>query len=60
MDRRIAYSHRKYHSGLMWIGVTSGFAMRKFSGSANMFGVNIRKDRNVDSTITYPRASLIV
>ncbi len=33
MDRRIAYAHRKYHSGLIWVGVTSGLAGVKFSGS---------------------------
>lgn len=26
MERRIAYAKRKYHSGLMWGGVLSGFA----------------------------------
>lgn len=26
IDRRIAYANRKYHSGLMWGGVLSGFA----------------------------------
>lgn len=26
IDRRIAYAHRKYHSGLMWTGVTKGLA----------------------------------
>jgi hypothetical protein len=41
IDRRIAYAHRKYHSGLIWIGVTSGFARIKFSGSVKMFGINI-------------------
>lgn len=40
IDRRIAYTHRKYHSGLIWMGVTRGFAMRKFSGSASMLGIN--------------------
>jgi hypothetical protein len=49
MDRRMAYTQRKYHSGLMWIGVTSGFASRKFSGSVNRFGenktININSDR---------------
>jgi hypothetical protein len=49
IDRRMAYTHRKYHSGLMWIGVTNGFAIRKFSGSVNRFGINrmiiMNKDR---------------
>jgi len=39
MERRIAYIHRKYHSGLIWIGVTSGLAGRKFSGSVRRFGM---------------------
>lgn len=38
IDRRIAYIHRKYHSGLMWIGVTNGFDIKKFSGSVKRFG----------------------
>lgn len=33
MDRRIAYANRKYHSGLMWAGVTRGLAGMKLSGS---------------------------
>lgn len=33
MDRRIAYANRKYHSGLMWAGVTRGLAGVKLSGS---------------------------
>lgn len=33
IDRRIAYANRKYHSGLMWAGVTSGLAGVKLSGS---------------------------
>lgn len=33
MERRIAYAKRKYHSGWMWTGVTSGFAGIKFSAS---------------------------
>jgi len=60
MARRMAYSHRKYHSGLMWIGVTRGFAIRKFSGSANMFGVYIRNSMKAVRTIVYPSRSLMV
>lgn len=33
IDRRIAYANRKYHSGWMCTGVTSGLAGMKFSGS---------------------------
>jgi len=31
--RKIAYANKKYHSGWMWVGVTSGFAGIKLSGS---------------------------
>lgn len=33
IDRKIAYANKKYHSGLMWIGVTIGLAIEKLSGS---------------------------
>lgn len=33
IDRRMAYANRKYHSGLMWVGVTKGLAGVKLSGS---------------------------
>lgn len=33
IDRRMAYANRKYHSGLMWAGVTRGLAGVKLSGS---------------------------
>jgi len=33
IERRIAYANRKYHSGWIWIGVLSGLAGLKFSGS---------------------------
>lgn len=32
------YAHKKYHSGLIWIGVERGFALIKFSGSKNAYG----------------------
>ena len=38
IDRRTAYAHKKYHSGLMWSGVVKGFATDQFSGSARMLG----------------------
>lgn len=57
MDRRIAYSHRKYHSGLIWTGVTSGFAKRKFSGSVKMFGTNRITIINKERAIIYPNTS---
>lgn len=59
IDRRIAYSHKKYHSGLICVGVTSGFDIMKFSGSVNILGLNRINDMNVSKTILYPRASLI-
>jgi len=40
IERRIAYAHRKYHSGLICAGVTSGFAGKKLSGSPNIAGQN--------------------
>lgn len=40
IERRIAYAQRKYHSGLMWVGVTRGFAGMKFSGSLKILGEN--------------------
>lgn len=44
IDRRMAYAQRKYHSGLMWIGVTSGLAGMKFSGSVKREGLrSVRK-----------------
>lgn len=57
IDRRIAYTHRKYHSGLMWTGVTRGLAIRKFSGSVSRFGVNRTMVKNRDNEIRYPNAS---
>jgi hypothetical protein len=57
MDRRIAYTHRKYHSGLMCTGVTKGFANRKFSGSVKIFGSNKMIVINRDRAKVYPRAS---
>ena len=38
IERKMAYAHRKYHSGLMWVGVTRGFAGIKFSGSPRELG----------------------
>jgi hypothetical protein len=40
IERRIAYIGKKYHSGWMCVGVTSGFALIKFSGSISRFGPN--------------------
>ena len=38
IERKIAYAHKKYHSGLIWTGVTNGLAGIKFSGSPNIHG----------------------
>ena len=37
-DRRTAYANRKYHSGWIRTGVTSGFAGVKLSGSLRIYG----------------------
>jgi hypothetical protein len=39
MERKMAYAHKKYHSGLMWVGVDNGLAGMKLSGSRNRSGV---------------------
>ena len=31
IERRIAYANKKYHSGWIWVGVTRGFEIIKFS-----------------------------
>lgn len=59
IDRRIAYANRKYHSGLIWGGVTSGFAGVKFSGSPKRFGENMASAVSGTSIIIKPRMSLI-
>lgn len=35
IERKIAYANKKYHSGWIWAGVTSGLAGIKLSGSPN-------------------------
>jgi hypothetical protein len=59
IERRIAYTHKKYHSGLMWTGVTRGLANRKFSGSVIILGVNNTIVINSVSAMINPRASLV-
>jgi hypothetical protein len=59
IDRRIAYIHRKYHSGLIWMGVTNGFALKKFSGSVNKLGSNSTIRDSPEIASMYPNASLI-
>lgn len=59
IDRKIAYIQRKYHSGLIWIGVTKGFAGKKFSGSVNRWGSNNTTHDKSNNAIIYPSVSLI-
>lgn len=60
MDRRMAYAKRKYHSGLMWGGVTRGLAGVKLSGSPRRLGQ--KRDRVVRAArrTANPRRSLYV
>lgn len=60
IDRRIAYSHKKYHSGWMCSGVTKGLAGIKFSGSPRRFGVNRARKVNRRRRITNPTVSFVV
>lgn len=60
IDRRIAYSQRKYHSGLMWMGVLRGFAGIKFSGSVRRFGVKVEIRSRIVNKTRNPRASFTV
>jgi hypothetical protein len=59
IDRKIAYTHRKYHSGLICTGVTRGLANRKFSGSVNIFGENKTIDINKVNAMEYPNTSFV-
>lgn len=59
IERKIAYTHKKYHSGLICTGVTSGLARRKFSGSVSMLGVNKTTVMNRVRAMMNPRASLV-
>lgn len=59
IDRRIAYSHRKYHSGLMCVGVTRGLASKKFSGSVSILGLNRMSVMKIVRMMVYPRKSLM-
>lgn len=58
MDRRIAYANRKYHSGLIWGGVTRGFAGVKFSGSPKRLGEKRARVVRAVSSMVKPRTSL--
>lgn len=54
----MVYAKRKYHSGLMWGGVTSGSAGVKLSGSPNRLGANRARDVRQISIAAKPRRSL--
>lgn len=58
MDRRMAYANRKYHSGLMWGGVTRGLAGVKLSGSPSRLGANSARDARASRAIANPSRSL--
>jgi len=58
IERRMAYANRKYHSGLICGGVTSGFAGVKLSGSPRRLGVKRAIHVSPISRATNPRRSL--
>lgn len=58
IERRIAYANRKYHSGLMWGGVTSGLAGVKLSGSPNRLGENKARHVRAMTSTANPNKSL--
>lgn len=58
IDRRMAYANRKYHSGLMCGGVTSGFAGVKFSGSPKRVGENRVRNSKMEVSSAAPKRSL--
>jgi hypothetical protein len=57
IERRIAYTQRKYHSGAMCTGVTNGLASKKFSGSVIRFGAKRIMIINRNIAIIYPNMS---
>lgn len=58
IERRMAYANKKYHSGLIWGGVTRGFAGVKLSGSPSRLGANNARQVNRIITPANPRRSL--
>lgn len=60
IERRIAYANRKYHSGLMWGGVTIGLAGVKLSGSPKRFGEKSAREVRPIRRTAKPRRSLYV
>lgn len=57
IERRMAYANKKYHSGLIWGGVTRGFAGVKFSGSPSKFGENRARVMSGSNMSVNPRMS---
>jgi hypothetical protein len=60
IDRKIAYANRKYHSGWMCTGVTSGLAGVKLSGSPSTYGFINGIIVSIIIMIMNPRMSLNV
>lgn len=58
IERKMAYANKKYHSGLIWGGVTKGFAGVKLSGSPSRFGANSARQVSRIITPANPRRSL--
>lgn len=56
--RRMEYAKRKYHSGLMWGGVTIELAGEKLSGSVVKYGRSREKVIKKVNRIEKPRMSL--
>lgn len=49
MDRRVAQVNKKYHSGWIWVGVTSGFTGVKLFGSLNIYWrmIIVKKEKEI-------------
>lgn len=58
MERRMAYANRKYHSGLIWGGVTIGLAGVKLSGSPKRLGEKRARAARAISRTAKPSRSL--
>lgn len=58
IERRMAYANRKYHSGLIWGGVTRGLAGVKLSGSPKRLGENRAREVRATIITINPRRSL--
>jgi len=58
IERRMAYANKKYHSGLIWGGVTRGLAGVKLSGSPRRLGEKSARHVRPSRSATNPRRSL--